>query len=413
MTDLTETLSADQRRALTQILAWHEAGGWPPLTLGGLAGTGKTSLICCLPQFLPDIRIAFAAYTGKATSVLRRKLPGDVPPDHASTLHRLLYRACEVTVCTESDTVMKEADVQCRAHAGRGWECAVRRQLSFTPAPEPLAGIGLVVADEASMIPEQLWKDLTGHGVPVLAVGDHGQLPPVRSSFNLMASPDIRLEKIHRQNEESPSGMAILTMARWAREQGHVPPGWYGPDAVKLTMAEHESGLAGLHPAEADLIICATNAARTAHNQLMRAWHGRSGPPQVGDTVTCLRNNHAEGLYNGQRGTILAVGGVTGPGSEATFQAVIECEDLLRPWSGTVSALPFGDPKFQASCVRDRHVALFDYGYALTAHKAQGSSAEKVLVIEEGWPAPGTGERSRWLYTAVTRAERSLTIAGW
>lgn len=409
MTDLTETMSADQRRALASILVWHEAGGQWPLTLGGLAGTGKTSLICCLPQFLPGIRIAFAAYTGKATSVLRRKLPGDVPPDHASTLHQLLYRACEVTVCTESDEKVREADVQCRAHAGRGWECAVRRQLSFTPAPEPLDGIDLVVADEASMIPEQLWKDLTGHGVPVLAVGDHGQLPPVRSSFNLMANPDIRLEKIHRQNSGSPSGMAILTMARWAREQGHVPPGWYGPDAVKLAMAEHEAGLAGLHPGEADLIICATNASRAGHNQLMRAWHGRSGPPQDGDTVICLRNNHGEGLYNGQRGTILTAGPVTGD----TLRAVIELEDLLRPWSGVISALPFGDPKFQASSVRDRHVALFDYGYALTCHKAQGSQAEKVLVIEEGWPAPGTDERSRWLYTAVTRAERSLTIAGW
>ena len=35
-----------------------------------------------------------------------------------------------------------------------------------------------------------------------------------------------------------------------------------------------------------------------------------------------------------------------------------------------------------------------------------------MLVIEEGWPTE-PDMRKRWAYTAVTRAERELTVAGW
>jgi ATP-dependent exoDNAse (exonuclease V) alpha subunit len=53
----------------------------------------------------------------------------------------------------------------------------------------------------------------------------------------------------------------------------------------------------------------------------------------------------------------------------------------------------------------------FDFGYALTCHKAQGSEWDCVLVYDEG---VGSGVmrdpmmRRRWLYTAVTRAKEQL-----
>ena len=50
----------------------------------------------------------------------------------------------------------------------------------------------------------------------------------------------------------------------------------------------------------------------------------------------------------------------------------------------------------------------FDYGYAITAHKAQGSQFEKIVVFDE-W----LGDKeyhNRWLYTSVTRASQKLVI---
>ena len=399
------SLSDAQRDALDAIVKWHGDGGWPPLTLGGLAGTGKTTIVACLPEALPGQVIAYAAFTGKAVSVMASKLPAG--QDRVSTIHRLLYKPNAVALCALSGQVLPGRAQRCGAHGDQPDECPVTQQVSFTPVEEPLAGLDLVVADEASMIPQQLWEDLTSHGVPVLAVGDHGQLPPVRSSFSLMASPDLRLEEIHRQAAGSP----VLTVAQWAREQGYIPHGWYGPDVVKIRPPE--LGCTGLHPAEAGLIICATNATRAWHNAAVRSWHGRSGPPVPGDVVICLKNNYDEGLFNGQRGVIAETGAPVMRGAVQACRMTITMEGLDAPWEGVVALAPFGQPPGAVAGIRDRNIALFDFGYALTAHRSQGSQADNVIVIEEGWPDPGTEMRRRWLYTAVTRSAKRLTVAGW
>jgi AAA domain-containing protein/UvrD-like helicase family protein len=404
-TTLLDSLSDGQRSALGAILKWFSDGGHLPFTLGGLAGTGKTTLAGLLPDVLPaGTKIAYVAYTGKAVSVLRSKLPARISPDDISTIHRRLYQPQVATICLLSDLILAGQEAtRCPVHLRAPDPCPVRQQISFAPVEEPLAGYQLVIADEASMIPEQLWRDLTRHGVPVLAIGDHGQLPPVRSSFSLMADPDFRLEEIHRQAAGSP----ILAVARWAREQGHIPHGWYGENVVKIYPTD--LGATGLHPRDSDMIITGTNATRMYHNAAMRAEHGRSGIPSVGDVVICLRNNYEQGLFNGQRGVITEVlNDALMVKDELVFELVIELEGISAPWTGCVSAAQFEAPETLSTLPRD--IALFGYGYALTCHKSQGSQAGRVIVIEESWP---TVDRQRWLYTAVTRAEHTLTVVGW
>jgi ATP-dependent exoDNAse (exonuclease V) alpha subunit len=55
-----------------------------------------------------------------------------------------------------------------------------------------------------------------------------------------------------------------------------------------------------------------------------------------------------------------------------------------------------------------RGMDLWDFGYVLTVHKAQGSEADRVLLIEEPFGQPDV--RRRWLYTAITRAKQELEI---
>jgi exodeoxyribonuclease V len=50
----------------------------------------------------------------------------------------------------------------------------------------------------------------------------------------------------------------------------------------------------------------------------------------------------------------------------------------------------------------------FDYGYALTCHKAQGSQWPSVIVFDES--GCFRKDRKRWLYTAVTRAADRVTL---
>jgi exodeoxyribonuclease-5 len=49
------------------------------------------------------------------------------------------------------------------------------------------------------------------------------------------------------------------------------------------------------------------------------------------------------------------------------------------------------------------------WGYAITAHKSQGSSWPNIIVYDDGLGRTAE-DRARWLYTAITRAERGLVI---
>ena len=49
------------------------------------------------------------------------------------------------------------------------------------------------------------------------------------------------------------------------------------------------------------------------------------------------------------------------------------------------------------------------WGWAITCHKSQGSQWENVIVFDDGLGRTAE-DRARWLYTAITRAEKGLVI---
>ena len=61
---------------------------------------------------------------------------------------------------------------------------------------------------------------------------------------------------------------------------------------------------------------------------------------------------------------------------------------------------------------KTKDMDLFDFGYALTVHKAQGSQAKKVVLFEERFGRQDEDMWRRWLYTGITRAEEELLIIG-
>jgi exodeoxyribonuclease-5 len=56
-----------------------------------------------------------------------------------------------------------------------------------------------------------------------------------------------------------------------------------------------------------------------------------------------------------------------------------------------------------------RQLSEATFGWAITCHKAQGSQWENVIVWDDGL-GQSEADRRRWLYTAITRAERGLVI---
>lgn len=390
---MSYTLSTDQADALRQIGAWYRSKSTPFLTLGGYAGTGKSTLIAYLRQALhqldPEARVAFCAYTGKASRVLQERLKDQKVPhrsDSVSTIHSLIYTSKD-TQGSNPIWVLKES-----------------------------LDRNLIIVDEASMVDEQIWKDLLSFDIPILAVGDHGQLPPVGSSFNLMKKPQIRLERIWRQAEDS----AIIEVATKARETGQIPIGQFGEGVRKLDKAEVETGQIVQEILESWkpelLLLCGYNATRSKLNQAIRGYRDyESLDPQVGDRVVCLRNNRTKKIFNGMLGDIKSIIRDGNDPLKLWYEVEIALDGEDYPYSGYILREQFNNPE----TIKEIPLGpdgergdLWDFGYALTVHKAQGSQSESVLVFEEKFAKSSEEDWKRWLYTAVTRATTNLTIVG-
>ncbi len=242
----------------------------------------------------------------------------------------------------------------------------------------------LLIVDEASMVSATLWTDLQSYKIPILAVGDHGQLPPIGDQLSLMENPDHALVKIHRQAEGNP----IIALSVRAREDGHIPVGEYtGADGgyVKKMVMSVAKAAEGVQNLKDTLFLCGYNRTRANVNFIIRkrlgftAWN-----PMKGERVICLKNNRKEGIFNGMGGVLQKLDFA----DKHFYQAVIELDDgthflgkIIRKQFGaqaTLKELEGLEPKE----VKD----LFDWGYCLTVHKAQGSEADNVVLFEERFP---------------------------
>jgi exodeoxyribonuclease-5 len=384
-------LSEDQEKALSKLLAWYKAperGRF--ITLGGYAGTGKTTLIAVLKNELVKLnnglKIAFCSYTGKAAQNLKNKLKeaGALSvKDSVSTIHGLIYTPRE----NDGGQIT-------------GWD------------RKDLLERDLIIVDEASMVDGMIWTDLLSYEIPIIAVGDHGQLPPISGNFNLMQAPELLLTQIHRQARDNP----IIKVSQFARTTGLVPPARYGAGVMKYLKedsdAQEKTGELLECYSPDTLILCGYNSTRNKINQFIRANRGFETPaPACGDRVICLRNNHKKGIYNGMLGTLESIT----PAQKDWYNAEIQLDDREKPYEGLIYAPQFG-AKTGINFTADRKLAmigdLFDFGYALTVHKAQGSQARRVVMFEERFPKMDDEMWRRWLYTGVTRAEEELYLFG-
>lgn len=407
--------SPQQDAALRSISEWISApGDRQVFRLDGYAGTGKTTIAVHAAQSL-DGDVLFAAPTGKAAHVMRRK--GCVG---AGTIHQLIYhtkdksrarlRSLEIDLTRLIDAIIEDGqesiiDDHPDVVALRDLISRERRDLSqpfFTLDEESkLRDASLLVLDEASMIDARVGQDLLTFGVPVIVIGDPAQLPPVKGdSFFFRDSDrraDVTLTEIHRQALDNP----IIAMATQIRGEEAPAAGTYGESRV----IDKEDITAEMALAT-DQIIVGRNRTRHAYNRRIRSLMGMADDlPLVGDRLVCLRNSHDLGLYNGSTWDVRDCGeGSSGDRLHLTAEStddpdlVVECEAHRAPFIGE-----------QVEWYERKEAQEFDYGYAMTGHKSQGSQWDDVLVVDESWCF--RADRWKWLYTAVTRAAERVVVA--
>ncbi|MFK3692970.1 ATP-dependent RecD-like DNA helicase [Agrobacterium tumefaciens] len=370
--------SPQQDEALKAVSRWLKEGRTPVFRLFGYAGTGKTTLAKHFAENV-DGEVLFAAFTGKAAQVLRSR-----GATNARTIHSLIYRPRgEETIEDEETGKTSIAPM-----------FSINRQ-------SPLAKAALIIIDECSMVDEQLGKDLMSFGTPILVLGDPGQLPPVSGGgFFTEQEPDYLLSEIHRQAKDNP----IIHLAMDVREGREIMRGDYGSAQV-ISKSEVTQSLV----LEADQVLVGTNRTRRRYNQRLRELKGFSADyPQSGDKLVCLRNDPAKGLLNGSLWQVMSSSRETvKPGINLMIRP--EDDDMDRG-AAKIKLLKaaFEDVETEIPWSTRKRYDEFDFGYALTVHKAQGSQWNNVVLFDESYAFRDS--RERWLYTAITRAAETLTI---
>jgi exodeoxyribonuclease V len=358
--------SSEQQSALDRVGRWLRTGEPQVFRLFGFAGVGKTTLARHIAEGSQG-EAAFAAFTGKAALVMRSKGCAG-----ATTIHALIYRA------TEADDGAPKFKLN---HDG------------------PASRAGLIVIDECSMVDVELGRDLMSFGKPILVLGDPAQLPPVKGGgFFTEVEPDIMLTQIHRQAQDDP----IIRLSAEVRDGGKLAYGRYGESRVIRRDEIDSAAVLGV-----DQVLVGLNRTRRSYNQRIRDLLEIKEPlPVAGDRLVCLRNDRAKGLINGGLWRVDTLQTMrkdfvrmTLKPEDDTGRARAKVAVLRQFFEGGEAEIPFP---------QRRESDEFDFGYALTVHKAQGSQWDDVMLFDESY---AFGEhRNRWLYTGLTRAAKRLTI---
>jgi Ti-type conjugative transfer relaxase TraA len=361
------TLSQEQRQAVQ-----HIASDTGRIALiEGLAGTGKTQMLKVVRHVYETsgCRVHGCSLSGKAAQNLQ-----EGSGIHSQTLHRLL------------------AELE-------------KKQMS-------LGSKDVIVLDEAAMVGSRQMDALLGHvgraGAKVVMVGDSKQLQPIDAGqmFGTLARElgKSDLKEIRRQNEA------------WARDAVHAVLSGQSSDALaafdqrglicRSANADVCIGVLTAHwiadelPLQNKLVLAGTRLEAYRLNQSIRqALQGsnRIGHAEVefstsqggmrrlavGDRVVFLRNDLGLGVKNGTLGIVIAC------------QASVERSGITVQIDG--------GKQVKVPLDQYNHV---DHGYALTVHKAQGSTIDGNVYVM----ASDAMTDREWSYVALSRAKGTTRL---
>lgn len=428
------TLSESQWQAI------RCAVDYPLSIISGGPGTGKTSIIVTLLRILIRVgidpkQLVLAAPTGKAASRMNESIQaqlgriGDKSPEdsklreqlsNAQTIHRILKYALRTR------RFQRNRDVPIRAQ--------------------------YLIVDEASMIDLGLMKtlfDATPLGAKIVLVGDARQLPSVEVGAvlrDLVASKKLApaIGLLRDSYRVKASGADILKAAadidhgrsdaffeKCVKTQGFVGRGisileeeqklnpflddWFEREFMNSKMVAlrdrifhtKKGSFSGAETKNLDdifsqyrraKILCATRVWETGSTSINAFLHKQlfqvSGLTSelnwlVGEPVLMTKNNYQQNLFNGEQGIVLFV---KNEDNDPNAMVVFSTGDGYRAFSlGAFSR-------------------QIESAFAITTHKSQGSEFDDVALI---LPEHISQIVSRELvYTAITRARRSVVIMG-
>lgn len=402
--DAVLTLTDGQEEAMNFCLDHLESEG--VALLKGSAGTGKTTLLGVLVETYlntyPRHKIAVCAPTHKAVAVLKGKIKSHRGRVQFNTVHS----AMKLRLKRDPDT----GDLVLAQGRENGLE-----------------GVHLLIVDEGSMVNRELSTLIEEHGIKVLYVGDDKQLNPVKEGKSPVFTkeyPTAELTEIMRQAAENP----IIHLSRNLHLLDE-PENMETEDAGYIYTFNEPKIVDTLAGESGTVYLAWTNNCVDRMNRSVRHYkYGHEVEEYVvGETV--MFNAHHKDYKNSDQVTITHVKErqipifvdserhminayelnhgdfiVVAGSSKALWKRLlkkcwVDCKKRVKKWSEHEKM--------------EGRFADVSYTYALTTHKAQGSEWDTVIInVADMELNSKKEEREALLYTAITRAKKTLIIYG-
>ncbi len=424
------SLTEDQQQALSQLKFFtHCTDKFFRLT--GYAGTGKSFLMCHYIKWLQSEGITFVAAcpTNKATKSLRNLADSEGLDLEVKTVAQLLGQQPELNEQTGKEEFI------CNGEAD-------------------LSGYNVVIIDEFSMVNKDNFNEIVTQArssllTKVVFVGDGAQLPPVKEKEPIVAtseliSEDATLTKVVRYDGKiARVAEEIRSNPRYSKV---IYPFTTTSDKSILCVPQREwlerahalfeSSEYKLNP-DYVRFLAWRNKTVNSLNKFVRSklWGEDAHSYVPGDRLIARKplfriRPGAKGknkwrilINNSEEATVIEAGQL----SELVFQKQVYkyWQVFVQPEMGkpqTLSILHEDSLKLHSEQVR--YLAskkqwqyyfdlsrMFDdvgYAYALTTHKAQGSTIDYVFLDVNDMR--GCSVRQKLLYTALTRARKQALI---
>lgn len=385
-------LNPQQRHATKFGVNWYKSQMKQTYEISGPAGSGKTTIVQSIVDAigLKPEEVLYVAYVGKAAQNLALR------GHNARTIHSAIYQMVNIPkVDGNGNYVIKNNRIV--------------TMRTFVKKEEISPLIKLIVVDEGGMVNIPIKEDLLSFGVPIIALGDLNQLPPVFGKPGFIVEPDVILTQIMRQAEDSE----IIWMSQQILAGKEIPYGRYNNSMVIPFSDVKDEYLTG-----SSQIICGRNSTRDNINNYMRKKiyeYSDREPIHIGEKIICRRNDWDRVIGD----NIYLINGMIGYVKDVHY-------DSLKPSSIEIDFQPdfLPDDMYYRrlridldylrtpAAITDNKMSYnsqFQHGNAISVYLSQGSQYDSVFYHRDSY------NRKKFQkaldYTAITRAVNGIIIA--
>ena len=422
--------------------------------LKGYAGTGKTTTISTLVNNLwkAEKKAVLLAPTGRAAKVISvyAKKP-------AFTIHKKIYFP------KKQQNGSVDFMLQPNKHTNTIFIVDEASMIPDRPQNAKLFENGSLLDDLISYV-------YSGKNCKLILIGDTAQLPPVKLSISPALEEDrleidyhknvkkIELDEVTRQHENSGI-LANATVLRTLidNDNSNFQFDLKFPDIIRLEDGyDIEDAIVSCYDndgVEDTAFIVRSNKRANQYNQQIRLnIRGQENEISSGDFVMVVKNNYywlhesseAGFIANGDTCEVLRINAIKelygfrfaevelrmiDYPNQQPFETVL----ILDTLTSETPSLSYEESNKLYEAVREDYAhekskykqllavkknKFFNalqvkFSYAITCHKSQGGQWKTIFIEQPYLPEGPSKEYLRWLYTAITRAQKKLYLIGF